>query len=226
MVTVTPRLRAKVDRRKGAFLAAFMAAEQPIAEAATRAVTQAAEEAKTGARATIAAAGFGRKWQNALRADVYPRGRETSIDAAAHIYHRIPYAWVFDEGATIRGNPMLWIPLSHAPQKIGRFRATPERYTRLIGPLQYMRQPGGPPLLAAKIGMTRARAKTEKLPKISLAAAKKGVKGGGKRRVIRSVPMFIGISTVQLRRRFEITRIVRAAATRLGALYFKHLKGD
>ncbi len=61
---------------------------------------------------------------------------------------------------------------------------------------------------------------------MTLAAARKGVAGGGKNRVVRSVPMFVGISTVRLRKRFGILAIVRREAARLAELYAKHLRTD
>ena len=221
---MTRRLKARVRRQRGAFLETFMAAEEPIARAATRAIAEAGDGIKRDARAQIGAAGFGRRWQNALRVDHYPKGGEASVNAAAHVWHRIPYAGVFEEGATIGGSPWLWLPLSHAPRKIGRFRMTPKRYTEGVGPLQVVRRPGRAPLLVAQLGLSRAKAR--KGGKITLAAAKKGLSGGGKHRVIRSVPMFVGISTVRIARRFRITRIIGRAANRLGALYFKHLRAD
>ena len=169
-----------------------MAAEEPIARAATAAITEAGNGIKADARAQIGAAGFSRALAERAPRRSISEGRRISIDAAAHIYHRIPYAWVFEEGATIRGSPCLWMPLDHAPQKIGRFRMTPRRYP---GPLQFVRRPGKPPLLVAQLGLSRAKAK--KGGKITLAAAKKGLAGGGRNRVIRNVPMFVGISTVR-----------------------------
>ena len=49
-----------------------------MAAAATAAVREAADTVKSKGRANIAAGGFGRKWQNALRANVYPRGDRKS----------------------------------------------------------------------------------------------------------------------------------------------------
>ena len=217
------RMKAKVERKKGAFIAAFTAAEEPIAEAATRAIEEAAAEAKNGARANIASAGFSGRWQNALRADVYPRGGETSVNAAAHIYHRIHYSAVFEEGARISGSPYLWLALPHVASKIGRFRMTPARYPEK---LHFIRRPGKPPLLAARIGMSRAAAKKGGPSRLTASAMKKGEKGGGARRVVRSVPVFVGISTVKLRKRFNITRVIREAAERLPSLYLKHFRED
>lgn len=222
-MTTRRRIKAKVERKRGAFLAAFLAAEEPIAEAGTRAIEEAANEAKAGARATIASAGFGRKWQNALRADVYPKGGQTSVNAAAHIYHKIPYSGVFEEGARISGSPYLWLPLPHVPGKLGRFRMTPARYPE---PLQFVRRAGKPPLLVARIGMSRAAARRGGPARLSAATIRRGAQAGGARRVVRAVPVFVGISTVRIRKRFNVGRAVRQAANRLPALYLKHFQDE
>jgi hypothetical protein len=217
------RLKIRVSADQRVFLKAFMAAEEPIARAATAAIKEAGNHIKIAARAQIASAGFGRKWQNALRVDLYPRGRTVSINAAAHIYHKIHYANVFEEGARIRGDPLLWLPLPTAPDKIGRFRATPRRYSDLIGPLQYVSRPGKPPLLVAKLALTRqTAAKSDRGQKLTQRSLRTAGAGGGSRRVYRSIPMFVGIDTVKLRKRFSITRIVRGAADDLAVLYHKH----
>jgi hypothetical protein len=44
--------------------------QRPIAKAATAAIREAGEIAKRDGRASIAAAGFSRKWQNALRVNI------------------------------------------------------------------------------------------------------------------------------------------------------------
>lgn len=222
-MTTRRRIKAKVERKRGAFLAAFMAAEEPIATAATRAIEEAATKAKADARANIAAAGFGRKWQNALRADVYPRGAETSVNAAAHIYHKIGYSGVFEEGARISGSPYLWPALPHVAQKIGRFRMTPARYPE---PLQFVRRPGKPPLLMARIGMSRATARRGGPSRLTIGTIRKGARAGGAKRVVQSMPVFVGISTVRIRKRFGITAIVRKAASQLPSLYTKHFQPD
>ncbi len=45
--------------------------------------------AKPGGRASIAAAGFSRKWQHVLRSKLHSAGRD-SMRAAALIYHKVP----------------------------------------------------------------------------------------------------------------------------------------
>ena len=118
--------------------------------------------------------GSGTRFANALRLNVYPK-KGTSLRAAALIWHKIPYAGVFEEGATIRGRPTLWLPLPSTPQKYGRYRLTPERYTKEIGPLQYVKRPGKSPLLFAKVKST----KSGKPGKPSLSRLKAGARGAG-----------------------------------------------
>lgn len=216
-------MRAKVDRQKGSFMKSFMAAEEPIAQAATSAIAEAADQIKVGARQQIAGAGFGKKWQDALRVDRYPKGT-TSINAAAHVYHKIKYAWVFEEGASISGKPYLWLPLSHVAAGRGRGKKnlTPKTYP---GKLQFVSRPGKPPLLMASIGMTKAASKRP-VKRLSAAAMRKGASGGGAKGVVRSVPVFVGISTMKLRKQFEVEKTISRAANQLGALYMKHLRVD
>ena len=107
-------LRITVTAVAGAFFRAMTEGERPMAKAASAAVREAANLAKAGGRANIAAAGFSRKWQNALRAKVYPPNRD-SINAAALIYHKVPYAEVFEEGAIIHGKPMLVAAVAECP---------------------------------------------------------------------------------------------------------------
>ncbi len=92
---------------KGEFDEAMREMQRPMAEAATSAMQEAADNIKSEGRAKIASAGFSKKWQNALRVDAFPRRGKVSINAAAFAFHKIPYADVFEEGATIRGKPRL-----------------------------------------------------------------------------------------------------------------------
>src|SRR5437868_12920194 len=84
--------------------------QRPIAKAATAAIREAGDIAKRDGRASIAASGFSRKWQNALRVNIYPPQGD-SMRPAAFIYHKIRYAAVFEDGAVIGGQPLLWLPL-------------------------------------------------------------------------------------------------------------------
>ena len=142
-------MRLSYQYQEGEFSAAQLIAEQKIAKASTGAVREAADLAKAAGRRAIAAAGFSSRWQNALRAKVYPQ-TGYSIDAAAYIWHKIPYAGIFETGGTIAGHPLLWLPIGNAPP-IGKFN----------GKLISINRPGKPPLLAtvapARRGKKRKR---------------------------------------------------------------------
>jgi hypothetical protein len=204
-------MRVKYDYRPGAFKEAFTAPYVLMAQAAQQAVAQAGDEVKTAARANIASAGLGQGFVKALRVDIYPRGRN-SLNASAHIYHRIPYAGVFEEGETIRGRPRLWIPLKSAPLRMGRKRMTPQDYMAHVGPLQFFQPPGGKPLLFAKMKAKKAGTKVT-LSKLRAARTATG------RGTTVSVPIFVGVDAVSIRKRLDIGSIVARASSRLAQLY-------
>lgn len=211
--------RLRYSYRQGEFAAGMTSMADPVAVAGSGAIGEAANEIKVGARRDIEAAGFSRRWQNALRVDTYPR-RGVSINAAALIWHKIPYAGVFEDGAIISGQPTLWLPLPTAPKRAGRSKMTPALYVRTIGPLISIERPGKPPLLAGKIATNR-RGQINK-GKVTLSALRRG--GAGAPSTL--VPLFIGIDRVSIRDRFSIREITERQAARLGALYLKHLKVD
>src|SRR3954465_6881555 len=129
--------------------------QRPGARAAPAAVREAGEIAKRDGRASIAASGFSRKWQNALRVNIYPPQGD-SMRPAAFVYHKIHYAGVFEEGAVIGGQPLLWLPLPTVPLRRGR-PMTPSQYARSVGPLVSVQRPGAPPLLFPKQRKGRRR---------------------------------------------------------------------
>lgn len=186
----------------GEFEEALKEKYRPIAEAAQGAIVEIAAQVKTEARADIAAAGFSTKWQNALRVDVFPK-RGASANAAAFLYHKIPYAGVFETGATIQGKPRLWIPLSSAPKKLGGKRFSVAAYVSRYGQssLKFVPRGGKPPLLV-------------------------GRPVGARSKNTQAVPLFVGVESVTVRDRFSIREICERASQRLASLYFKHLKGE
>jgi hypothetical protein len=174
--------------------------QRPIAKAATAAVRDAGEIAKQNGRASIAAAGFSRKWQNALRVNIYPPQGD-SLRPAAFIFHKIRYAGVFEEGAVIGGQPLLWLPLPTVPLRRGR-PMTPSQYARSIGPLVSVQRPRRPPLLFPKARSRRRRGKTH----------------------VERKPLYVGLSSVEIAKRFDIKGAARNAAAQLPELFEKHLR--
>ncbi|MEY9375072.1 DUF6441 family protein [Rhizobium leguminosarum] len=204
---------------KGEFEQALRETYQPLAEAGQETIQEIADQIKVAGRQDIASAGFSKRWQNALRVDVYPKGK-VSLNAAALIYHKIPYADVFESGATIRGKPLLWLPLKSTPKKVGRFRMTADRFMQEIGPLQIVRRAGGKPLLFGKMSVSRNQAESGDLGNVTLAKLRKGAAKTG---VIRAVPLFVGVDSVKLRDRFSINEIVDRAVDRMGEVFVQRL---
>lgn len=205
---------------RGQFAAAMEDRYRPIAVAAKSAVTEAGQIALVQGRRSIAAAGgrFGKGWQNSLRLLVFPR-RGISASPAALVYHKIFFAGVFERGATIAGKPLMWVPLKTSPTTIGRRKLTPQEFIAKVAPLYLIRPPGKPPLLVAKIA-----AKTQKgrqVVNVNLAALRRGAKVGG-----RTVPIFVGIETAKISKRFGVEAAAKRAAALLPALYSKYLKDN
>jgi hypothetical protein len=214
-------VRLTLSAVAGGFFRALTEGEKPMARAATSAVREASELAKAEGRASIAAAGFSRKWQNALRANVYPRGRD-SMRAAALIYHKVPYAQVFEQGAIIHGKPYLWLPLPNAPFGSGGKRIPPSKFRELVGsPLYTIQRPGKPPMLGANVRMTNKRAGKS----ISLSLLRRGRNPGG-RGTVRLVPLYVGVDVANMVKRFAIIDAIERAAARLPELYLKHFRDD
>ena len=204
---MTARIRYSYE--PGRFEAAFRAHYADMAAAAQGAIASVGAIVKAEGRADIAAAGLGAGFVKALRVDIYPQGRN-SLNATAHIYHKIPYAGVFEEGATIRGQPRLWLALPSTPQRYGRKPMTPELFAKSVGPLSFVKRPGKRPLLVAKAK------KGKNMTKISLARFRSGGRGEGP---FMSVPVFVGIDSVSIHKRLNISGIVRSARDRLPQLY-------
>lgn len=73
---------------------------------------------ETRGRANIAGAGrFGKRWTGGFIGRVVGRGRD---DVDIVFTMKVPYWRVFQDGATISGRPLLWIPLSFAKQAQGK----------------------------------------------------------------------------------------------------------
>ena len=192
----------------------------PIKEAATLAMRELTEVAKKRGRARIGQAGFSRRWENALRGETYPE-RGFSANAVSFLYHRIPYAGVFEEGARIRGKPYLWVPLSSTPRLGRRKKLTPQNFSREFGPLVPMQ--GKRPMLGAPVSVTKAAAKKGGPYRVSKAALRRGAADVG---IIRTAPVFIGVDTVNIRKRFNLKREFDIASRQLPALYLKNLKAE
>jgi hypothetical protein len=109
-----------------------------IDEARAGAVKDAAAFAVAQGRANIAAAGFPARWRTALQSRFFPN---KGGDPAALIFDTIPFAGVFERGVTIRGRPLLWLPLERNLPAVIR---SPRQYGRKLVSVNVA---GKPPLL-------------------------------------------------------------------------------
>jgi hypothetical protein len=211
----------------GQWSAAMQAMQYPIASAMTGAMHQTVDRVKLQGRAAIGAAGFGKRWQNALQTRTYP-ATGISMDPAGWIYHKIPYAGVFEDGAKIAGSPYLWLPLSGVPKTIGGKRMTPANFIALVGPLQIVRPAGKAPLMVASMqaGASIGKLTLSKL-RAGSALARLGVRSRrgrfGDKGVV-SVPIFVGVSMVNIRARFNLRPIFKRAGDGLASAYLQNLR--
>lgn len=200
---------------KGEFADAIAKIQRPIAKAAMGAMKDTQNFVKQTGRAKIAAAGFSVKWQNALRVDIFPM-RGTSLNPAVFVHHNIIYAGVFEEGATIGGKPLLWLPLPGTPARIGNGRFTPANYRRTIGQLVPVNRPGKPPLL---LGFIQGGKRS-----VGKITARKLKAGQVTKQQL--IPLFVGISRVNIRGRFGLAGVFQTARNNLGSAYFSHLRPE
>ncbi|TIN36851.1 MAG: hypothetical protein E5Y10_22245 [Mesorhizobium sp.] len=211
------KLRITVSDPSDAWVKAMRDRYKPIAKAATRAVIQVADGIKAEGRADIISAGFSRRWANAFRVNVYPKGGVVSVDAAALVYHKVPYADVFETGARIAGSPYLWLPLPDAPRGRGGARIPASQYRLRVGhPLYAIKRPGKAPLLGANIKSTAARSQKG----VSLSQLKRGRNPGG-RGTVRMVPLYVGVRQVDIKQKFHLRAITAANASKLAAFYYR-----
>jgi hypothetical protein len=191
-------------------IAGMRALRDQMAAAATGAIRDAGDQIKREGRANIAAAGFSSKWQNTLRVNIYPN-KGASLDPAALAYHKIPYSAVFEEGATISGSPLLWLPLRNVPKSLFGRHMSPANFNRLIGPLIKFK---GRNLLGAYMAPGP----------ITIAKLVAGNRGRKQRKGLILVPLFFGIDSVTLTKRFNLRAVFNKAAAGLRDGYFRNLK--
>lgn len=199
---------------------------QLLREVATKAMDAVRKVDIADVRANIAQAGLGIKWQNATRAKTNPdRAGVYSLHPSVYLHHRIPYAGVFEDGATIKGNPLLWIPLPDTPKRIGSKRLTPELYATSIGDLWSFKSKAGTPLLGARVRVPR-RSAGGRLAKVSLSRLRRGTSAGTG--VLQTIPLYVGIRQTNISRRLSVFEIGEASRDRYPEFYarnFSHLAG-
>lgn len=193
-------------------LAAIMAAEIKAGErAVSKAVTEAGTSVKTAWRAQITGAGLGQKLANTIRSEQFPKGKP-SLNAAAMVWSKAPVIiGAHDTGPLIRSKNGFWlaIPTAAAGKSARGGRITPGEWERRTGlRLRFVYRRTGPSLLVAE-GRLNARGR---------AVASRSKTGRG----VTTVPIFLLVPQVKLRKRLELARDARAAQERIPGAIVAH----
>lgn len=210
-------MKLTVQSARGDFVSSMKGISGDIADASRMAVRQAVELAQRRSKADVAASGLGPRWVGSIKSRFYPNN---GLDAAGIIYSSIPFSVVFEQGAEIKGNPKLWIPLPTTPPKIGGKRITPKLYAQQGGRL-FKVNIRGKDYLAARIATAKGAVGSVQPRSLSMLKRKRG-----KGQVYSLVPLFVAASSVTLRKRLHIGAITEAAADRLPDLFAAAIKED
>lgn len=192
-------------------------ARDRIAAAATSAMRDAANQLKTKGRSAISAGIKSTKFQNAFRTKVYPEG-SNSLKPSVFAYHKIPYAGVFEDGASITGHPLLWLPIeANLPLQARGKRWTPKDFAATIGPLQSGNH-SGKPVLFGQVAVGPAGGVLA-LPSHGVRARKAYAKAKKK-----WLPVFVGISAITEPKKFDLNAVAREVASGIGDAILKNLE--
>ena len=197
-------------------LVAMMAAEITAGErAVSQAVNEAGSSLKSAWRAQITGAGLGQRLANTIRSEQFPKGR-SSLSAAAVVWSKAPViVGAHDAGPLIRSRNGFWlaIPTEAAGKSARGGRIAPGEWERRSGlRLRFVYRRTGPSLLVAE-GRLNARGR---------AVASRSRTGRG----VTTVPIFLLVPQVQLRKRLDLARdAARAQEAIPGAIVANWVEG-
>jgi hypothetical protein len=186
-------------------IGAMMAAEIMAGERAlTKAVGDAGTGLKTAWRGQIISAGLGQRLARTIRVAQYPKGKP-SLNAAALVWSQAPVVvGAHDTGPLIRSRNGFWlvIPTPAAGKSARGGRITPGEWERRRGMrLRFIYRPRGPSLLVTE-GRLNARG-------VGVASRSKTGRG------LTTVPIFLLVPQVKLRKRLDLDRDAKAALDRI-----------
>jgi hypothetical protein len=209
------RLQAAIEGDLKRFLAEEVKAAE---EAVTAGVREGTDGLKQDLRRQIAGAGLGQRLANTWRSEVYPKGAR-SIRAAGLVFSKAPnIVRVYEEGAVIRSKHgfFLAIPTPAAGRfGDGRRKMTPGLWERMHGArLRFVYRRRGPSLLVADNRRARA-GRRGGFAKASERALRTG-------RGLVTVPMFLLVPQVTLRKRLDVAGAAVRWQARLPELVLRH----
>lgn len=177
-----------------------------MATALTEAMREVGRIALAKGRDSIAASGLGRRWVRSLRLITRPK-RGFSFEPSAYVHSRINYSDVFETGRTIKGAPLLWLPLPNVPKVNGR-QVTPAQFSKQFGKLTTIRRKGKAPLLGVHVS-GRVSKRITKRTRIG-----KSILGG-----THVVPVYVGVPSVTLPKKFDVHSAAEKAFEQFGDIY-------
>lgn len=213
---MAPRFR--FQHQANEFAKAMRDVEKPIARAATAAVKRAAGQIKKEGAAAIKAAGFSARSSRVLRYDLNPE-KGDSIDISATFKFRIGYFNVFEEGATITGKPLIWIPTDNVPFGSRGRRLTPKEYVDRVGPLFSARGSAKPMLVGKGSRSSGILSASRSAVRVRKSAVRKGTLQS------QAVPLFIGVKSVTIPKKFDIKGIVQRVGAQIPE-YYKQIASE
>jgi len=207
-------MKLKVDFEPD--LVAMLHAELKAGERAVKAaMAEAGGELKQAWRQQIASAGLGHRLPRTIRNRTYPQHTD-SLDAAAFVWSNAPEILsAHDRGVLIRSKAGFWlaIPLPAAGKGRGGARLTPGEWERRRGMrLRFVYRRRGPSLLVAD-GRLSSR---------GLGVASRSKTGRGRA----TVPIFLLVPQVKLRKRLDLARDVERVAGKVPGLIVEKWEGN
>jgi len=200
-------------------LGRMMAEEVKAAEGAvTAGVREATDGLKAELRGQITGAGLGERLARTWRGEVYPKGRQ-SIAAAGFVWSKAPgIVRTYEDGAVIRSTRGLFlaIPTDAAGRHgDGGKKITPGGWERRTGQrLRFVYRRGAPSLLVAD-NLRARRGKRGGFARASAAALRTG-------RGLVTVPIFILVPQVTVKKRLDVAGAARRWQARLPELVLRH----
>lgn len=182
--------------------------------AVSAAMSIAGKGLKAGWRAQVVGAGLGARLANTIRHAVYPAAT-VSLNAAAMVWTNAPKPiGAFANGALIRSKSGLYLAVPTAAagtRGLGRKRITPYGWEQRTGlKLRFVYRRRGPSLLVAE----------SRLSSKGLATESRSKTGRG----LATVPIFILVPQVSLRKRLDLARDVEAWANRVPGMIVEKWK--
>ena len=187
-------------------------------KAVTIGITQATDGLKTELRTQVTSAGLGARLARTWRGEVFPKG-EDSIRAAGLVGSKAPgIIRIYEDGATIRSKNGFFLAIPTAAA--GRYgdggrKITPGRWERRTGQrLRFVYRRNAASLLVAD-GMRARSGKRGGFSRASASALRTG-------RGLVTVPMFILVPQVTVRKRLEVAGAADRWVSRLPSLVVRN----